>query len=312
MATYRKIPFMTPRRGLGALPAPGEMTDALWTGLTPGVASRAYLLAGDYLDADDMPPGVVNSVRIGAYNIVPGNAPMVAGNRRSYNVYPRLQDRSVENAGGIGAMFSPMNPNSGFLGGPAVAVVRPPKNAVPGWAGFFGWVASVHPGIYNQLRVALPDYVGDIETLRSGAAELSGLGAVGDDNPDGSVPVMPSYASYGFVPTTTLNLPKFAPYNDGDAVSSGAPTKTPDTTSQLINTISSIGSSALSLFQDQKLFNLNLQRAAQGKPPINAAAYMNANSGINVGLNAGTQQTVLLAIAGLGGIFLLSKLMKKG
>ena len=39
---------------------------------------------------------------------------------------------------------------------------------------------------------------------------------------------------------------------------------------------------------------------------------MNANSGINVGLNAGTQQTVLLAIAGLGGIFLLSKLMKKG
>ena len=146
MATYRKIPFMTPRRGLGALPAPGEMTDALWTGLTPGVASRAYLLAGDYLDADDMPPGVVNSVRIGAYNIVPGNAPMVAGNRRSYNVYPRLQDRSVENAGGIGAMFSPMNPNSGFLGGPAVAVVRPPKNAVPGgrvfWLG--GFRASRH------------------------------------------------------------------------------------------------------------------------------------------------------------------------
>ena len=272
MAGYSRIPFMKTRGQLNGLSAPGEIPDSLWKGMAPGVA-------------------------------------MNASNRRSYNFTDREQDRSVESAGGIGRLFNQMSPASGFLGGPAIGIVRPPKNAVPGWAGFFGWVANVHPEIYYQIRVALPDYVGDIETLRSGAAQL---GAVDD-----GVPVDTGYASSGVysdlfsTPTTTMNLPSIPDIGDGEAVSSGAPTKTDSSTSQLVNTIASIGSSILNLTQDQKLFNTNLQRAAAGKPPLSASSYLNPNAGINFGMTPGTQSTLLMLAAGLGGVFLLSRFLKK-
>lgn len=54
----------------------------------------------------------------------------------------------------------------------------------------------------------------------------------------------------------------------------------------------------------QQLFSLNLQRAQQGLPPLNPAAYAPQ---VAVGLNEDTQRLVLLGAAALLAVFLLKK-----
>jgi hypothetical protein len=61
--------------------------------------------------------------------------------------------------------------------------------------------------------------------------------------------------------------------------------------------------------QQMQLMNLNVQRARQGLPPIDVAAY--AGAGVNVGLSAGTQQLVTYAGLALVGIILLNMVTKK-
>jgi hypothetical protein len=61
--------------------------------------------------------------------------------------------------------------------------------------------------------------------------------------------------------------------------------------------------------QQYQLMNLNVQRARQGLPPIDVAAY--AGAGVNVGLSAGTQQLVTYAGLALIGLVLLNMATKK-
>lgn len=61
--------------------------------------------------------------------------------------------------------------------------------------------------------------------------------------------------------------------------------------------------------QQYQLMNLNVQRARQGLPPIDVAAY--AGAGVNVGLSAGTQQLVTYAGLALIGIILLNMATRK-
>jgi len=61
--------------------------------------------------------------------------------------------------------------------------------------------------------------------------------------------------------------------------------------------------------QQYQLMALNVQRAREGKPPIDVATYSGA--GVNVGLSAGTQQLVTYAGLALIGLVLLNMATKK-
>jgi hypothetical protein len=75
------------------------------------------------------------------------------------------------------------------------------------------------------------------------------------------------------------------------------------------NTFTRIATSLGLGVQQYQLMNLNVQRARQGLPPIDVAAYSGA--GVNVGLSAGTQQLVTYAGLALIGLVLLNMATKK-
>lgn len=135
--------------------------------------------------------------------------------------------------------------------------------ASPGWPGFFGWLASTHPQLYNRVRVMDPNFVSATETIHNtGSAVLAG-----DDpaNQQGSV-------------------------------------------SRFIEVATQAASAILPLVQQQKVLKLQLQRASQGLPPLDVGAYVDPNQGVQVGLNTGTQRTLLYLGGGIAGAFLLSRL----
>lgn len=57
----------------------------------------------------------------------------------------------------------------------------------------------------------------------------------------------------------------------------------------------------------QKCLDINLARAQQGLPPIDCASY---GTGVNIGIAPATQNTLLLVVAILAGVYLLPKLLK--
>ena len=61
--------------------------------------------------------------------------------------------------------------------------------------------------------------------------------------------------------------------------------------------------------QQRSLMKLNIERARQGLPPIDIAAY--SGVGVNVGLSQGTQQLVTYALLGLGAFLVFNTLMKR-
>src|SRR5277367_2301714 len=76
--------------------------------------------------------------------------------------------------------FGPQFPNSSFLGALAppstTVIMRPQPGAPAGFPGFFGWLKSEQPALYNYAKAALPAYVTQAEGHRTGGATLSGLG----------------------------------------------------------------------------------------------------------------------------------------
>lgn len=91
--------------------------------------------------------------------------------------------------------------------------------------------------------------------------------------------------------------------NTNDA---GAPAATAAPTpwyDQLIH----LAQGALTIDQQQKLNQLNMQRAAQGLPPIDSAQYA---SGVQVGLSNSTQNTLLIGAGILAAALIIPRLMK--
>lgn len=68
-----------------------------------------------------------------------------------------------------------------------------------------------------------------------------------------------------------------------------------------------LATSALTTLQTWQLNQINVNRAKQGLPPINTAAY---GTGINVGLNAQTQQLVIYGGLALLALLLVGQLRK--
>lgn len=60
----------------------------------------------------------------------------------------------------------------------------------------------------------------------------------------------------------------------------------------------------ITAWNSQRVFDLNLERAEKGLPPI---ATNLAAPTVNVGLNAQTQQTLMIAALAIGALFLLGR-----
>lgn len=225
-------------------------------------------------------------------------------------------DASPEDAGGVG--YVPLNPADGYLGGPfdklysshtvgkppfdyemflagdpqpPTVILRPRVGAAPGFPGFFAWLGATHPDLYNYTRTALPDIVGDIEGHRSGGMELAGLG---DTN-------WLTASPQSLFPTSLTS---------DDAASVSANTgPTSIGTSTIINTVTQAAAAFLPVIQQQKLLNVQLDRAQRGLPPLDTSAYESATAGLNVGINRSTQTTLLMIAGGLAAAFVLAKVI---
>lgn len=189
--------------------------------------------------------------------------------------------------------YNPVDVGSG-LAGPRgkgevkTAIVRPRPGAAPGWPGFFAWVASVSPDMYDYLRVSLPNFVEDRQSFRSGAPALGAI-------------------DFSW-PTPDVQIPSLSS-TEGQTDSTPLPTTT--ATSQIIDTVKQAAAAFLPLITQQKLLQINVDRARQGLPPIDTASYESASQGINVGVNRSTQQTLLMLAAGIGAVYLLSQVIGK-
>ena len=195
------------------------------------------------------------------------------------------------------AGYSPTDANSGFLGAVSApkrtVIVRPKPGAAPGLPGFLGWVAATHPELYNYIRVSLPDYVGDIEGPRSGAMMLGAIDA-------------PALS----VDPISLPTPNFT-FDQATPVATAANTgPTSSVWSQITDTIKNAAAVILPTIQQQKLLGVQLDRAKAGLPPLDLSRYESASQGLNVGVNASTQRTLLYLGLGLGAIYLASTLFK--
>lgn len=76
-----------------------------------------------------------------------------------------------------------------------------------------------------------------------------------------------------------------------------------------LTTLQRILSSLALTYQQQQLMALNIERAKRGQPPVDIAQY--SGIGVNVGLNAGTQNLVIWGGAALLAAFVFSSLMKR-
>jgi hypothetical protein len=74
--------------------------------------------------------------------------------------------------------------------------------------------------------------------------------------------------------------------------------------------LTTIGTAALSIWDQQQLFQENLRRTSQGLAPINISTIGVPQPTVNVGLTQDTQSLVMLGVVGLLGIVLIGKRAK--
>ena len=231
--------------------------------------------------------------------------------------------------------YNPLQPYYGGgvsgLAGPSAVKVRfdADPNGAPGWSGFFDWLSKAgpnHAALYNYLRVVLPNFVEDSQPYPEAGRHLGAysrslnvtprvdfdgfggiyspgelIGGLGDTtDPTQSINWLTTPASQ----LISMNPPQAAT----EGVTTGASQPTTVSSSNIIDTIKAAVPAFLTISNDQKILNAQLDRAAKGLPPLNLSSYT-ANTGLQFGLNASTQNTVLMVAAGLGAIFLLSKVL---
>lgn len=201
--------------------------------------------------------------------------------------------------------YDPIQINTGFAG-PSVTgasaarakangfdtrMYRVKDGAAPGWPGFFGWLAATHPDLYDYARVSLPNYVEDRQSYPSAGATLSG------DDPNIQAIAAPNLSFLSQAAT--------------EGITDSTPLQTTTANATIAQTLAQAASAFLPLYQQKQLLDVQLKRAQAGLPPLDTSRYVDANAGLNVGLNTGTQNTLLmmaaLAAAALIGFKLLGK-----
>lgn len=175
-------------------------------------------------------------------------------------------------------------------------VLSAKKGAAPGFPGFFGWLAATHPELYNRAQVALPSYATWYGGSGSGAnINVPGLGRLGAD--DSSV-------------LQDVAAPDFSQSAFSIGITDSTPLPTSNFADTIANTVKTLASSILPVIGQQKILDIQLQRAKAGLPPLDTSA-LNDAAGLHVGLTSSTQKTFLM-IAGIGAAALIGmSLLKK-
>ncbi len=184
-----------------------------------------------------------------------------------------MQYRTIPFMGGYDASL----PGDSFLGSagaiaaPVKVILQADNSKLPGWPGFFSWLAENHPSLYGQMRVRFTNLALFNPPVTNG---IQGLGAD---------------------PTITTDL---------GPIVSDIPTinvTTPSLTDQIVGAITSLAPTVLATVDQQKIFNAQLNRAQNGLPPLNTSSYglPSMQGAVN------TLMTPILIIGGLGLGFLL-------
>lgn len=152
--------------------------------------------------------------------------------------------------------------------------LRIPVSTLPaGVPGFVRWLRVAHPKIHQRLAARI-----------AGGTSVAGLGIV---MPSGVALTAPQA-------TATVN----------------AAASNPGTAQQILTAVKDLVAVGLPLYQQQKLFDLQVKRAQQNLAPLDTAAIADA-SGMRFGLDTSTQNTGLmiggLFVAGLLGYALLRR-----
>lgn len=154
-----------------------------------------------------------------------------------------------------------------------------------GYPGYVNWVAQAHPEVIEEAAQRDPNV----------AEALEGLGVL-----------LPNIDLTQVKKTTTPVI---------DTSSWGKQTTSslfdPEKWKAVGTSLSQAGSALLPLYQQQQIMKLQLERAKQGLPPLDTSA-LTAESGVQVGINPATRNTILM-VAGLavGGLLLYKFLGKK-
>lgn len=195
---------------------------------------------------------------------------------------------------GLGALNEGMNMATKI-------VLSPRKGAAPGFPGFFGWLAATHPQLYAMSQAALPNRA--TQYGKSGAgARLAGPSLV-----------MPGMHGMGATDSVIQDVsgPDFSGQAFNFGVTDSTPLPTSNFSDTIANTVKALATSILPAIGQQKILNVQLDRAKNGLPPLDTTGLIDPNSGLAVGLNKGTQNTFLM-IAGIGAAALIGHALLKG
>jgi hypothetical protein len=157
----------------------------------------------------------------------------------------------------------------------------------PAVQSFLDWFRNQHPFVYDHA----------MNVIGASSVTLSGLG-----RPAGGRTL------------SGLGRPRGGLLSGlGDDAAASDPSAAPapaSTTSSLLDSLKSIAAPLIQSYQQQQLFNMNVDRAKQNLPPI-SADQMAAGVGVNVGLSPATKQLVIWGLIGVGGLQLISALTRR-
>lgn len=149
-------------------------------------------------------------------------------------------------------------------------VLLPRSGLPPGVPGFVRWIKTAHPSIYRAAQNRLT------------AMRMHGMGV----------------ASPADLSEVKVNVQKVAE------------TGGPGAANMILNTFKDLVSVGLPLYQQQKIFDLQLQRAKAGLVPADTSALESAAS-FRVGVDSATRNTGLWIVGGLAAAALGYKLLSR-
>jgi hypothetical protein len=255
-------------------------------------------------------PMYPNSSMLGAYNSISESKFFGEESASNYNGIQnqtdplfRNSDRVPYTLDGLGDALPP--------GQSTTVMLRPNPGSPAGFPGFFAWLKSEQPDMWNYAKVALPAYTTQAEGLRTGGATLSGLGhstlsrffgeesanndngivndtdsmfrnwetkpfamgGLGDDSDSIDLSTLSPVATDVTAITSPLSTVSVDNTNAETSDVNTPPNPGPGAVAQIVSTLTAAAPSILNTVNQQTLFNTQLARAQAGLPPLNTSAY---------------------------------------
>jgi len=286
-------------------------------------------------------PQYPNSSLIGAYNSISESKFFGEESASNYDGITNQTDALFRNSDRVPYTLDGLG-DALPAGSSTTVMLRPNTDSPAGFPGFFAWLKSEQPDMWNYAKVALPAYTTQAEGHRTGGATLSGLGhstlskffgeesanndngivndsdsmfrnwetkpflmsGLGDDSTDDLDTT--GVIDPSLIDTISTPLPTVAiPDTSAEtATTSTPPNPGPSAVAQIVSTLTAAAPSILSTVNAQTVFNAQLARAQAGLPPLNTSAY-----GLPSSLTAlaSNPMALILIAAGIGAVVLMSK-----